>query len=154
MQSKILKINHVWNQWIIQLYTECPKKKVQIEKNHNILSTVGPNFTMYMPWEGLILLSLSKKQPKNIFQTQGCRLLVIQLVHRGSNNILLVNFFRTLQIRNIRVCDKKYLTNADMNILMSVSKYLWSRLCSFFYSSPAPSHKGLPLPGSGCMNRC
>ena len=32
---------------------------------------MGLNFTMDMTWEHLILLSLSKKRPKNSFQAKG-----------------------------------------------------------------------------------
>ena len=42
-----------------------------IKKTYPKLSAVGLNFTMDMTWERLILLSLSEKRPKNIFQAQG-----------------------------------------------------------------------------------
>ena len=42
-----------------------------------------------MTWERLIQLSLSKKRPKNNFQTQWCQLLVIAPLHRGSSSIQL-----------------------------------------------------------------
>ena len=45
-------------------------------------------FSLDMTWVRLILLSLSKKQLKKHFQPKGCRLLVIEPVHRGSNSIL------------------------------------------------------------------
>ena len=35
------------------------------------MSAVGPNFPINMTWEHLILLSLSKKRPKNSFQAKG-----------------------------------------------------------------------------------
>ena len=35
------------------------------------MSAVGPNFPINMTWEHLILLSLSKKRPKNIFPVTG-----------------------------------------------------------------------------------
>ena len=45
-------------------------------------------------WEGLIRPSLSKKRPRNLFSRhKGCRLLVIEPVHCGSNSILKLRFF-------------------------------------------------------------
>ena len=35
------------------------------------LGALEPIFTMDMPWERLVLLSLSKKRPKNNFQAKG-----------------------------------------------------------------------------------
>ena len=53
-----------------------PSQGVQIKmtNTNKILtkvSAVGPNFPMKMTWERLILLSLSQKQPKNIFPDTG-----------------------------------------------------------------------------------
>ena len=53
-----------------------PSEGVQIKMtNRNKIltkvSAVGPNFPMKMTWERLILLSLSQKQPKNIFPDTG-----------------------------------------------------------------------------------
>ena len=53
---------------------------------------MGPNFTMFMTWEGLIRLSLSRKRPKNpISRHKGCRLLMIKPIKPllcGSSSIL------------------------------------------------------------------
>ena len=45
-----------------------PKKVSNRKESKPKLSSVGLSFTMDMTWDRLILLSISEKQPKNIFQ--------------------------------------------------------------------------------------
>ena len=46
-------------------------KELTEKKSLPKLSAVGPDFPMDMTWERLILLSLIKKRPKNIFPDTG-----------------------------------------------------------------------------------
>ena len=50
--------------YIYPLYTGC-SKNVLIEQTLPKLSPVGLNFTMNMTWKDWIMLSHSKKRPKN-----------------------------------------------------------------------------------------
>ena len=81
--------------------TGCPKKKLLLNRILiTKLSALGPNYPMDMTWERLIPLSLSKNRLKNNFRKQtlpsfveiddnkGCRLLVIEPVHRNFSSIL------------------------------------------------------------------
>ena len=54
---------------------------------------MGLNFTIDLTWGRLILLSISKKQPKkSVSRHKGCRQMVIESVHCGCSGILKVHF--------------------------------------------------------------
>ena len=75
------------------LYRASQKKCTNRTKSQPKMSAVGLNFTINMTWEGLIRLSLGKKRPKKLISRhKGCRLLVIEPVHYGSNSIMKVRF--------------------------------------------------------------
>ena len=86
-------------------YTGCPKQKLTNRtKSKQKLSALGPNYPMNMTWGRLILLSLSKKQPKNTSQAQVVPITGDWACTPWLQRILLVPFFGTpcLRTRNTR----------------------------------------------------
>ena len=100
--------------WSTCTYTGCPKK---MTKSKPKLSAVGPNFPMNLTWERLILLSLSKKWPKNIFPDKG----VISARAPWFEQHSISHFFRTSSMLN------RSFPRLDPWICLP----LYPRICSF-----------------------